>query len=129
VWDWEHFCVRRNDHLTSVLPFPISIELPCDIPEARSNLTAQEERSALFAELGIEATFLGRVDYTKGILERFQAFKSFLERYRSYQGKFTFIQIGAFPTICWAQRRAAPRRGPHMKNHLLLFQVAPDRHS
>ena len=97
--DWEHFSVKRNDHLTSVLPFPISVELPCDIPEARSNLTAQEERSALFAELGIEATFLGigvdRVDYTKGILERFQAVESFLERYPSYQGKFTLIQIGA----------------------------------
>jgi alpha,alpha-trehalose-phosphate synthase [UDP-forming] len=97
--DWEHFSVKRKDHLTSVQPFPISVELPCDIPEARSNLTAQEERSALFAELGIEATFLGigvdRVDYTKGILERFQAVECFLERYPSYQGKFTFIQIGA----------------------------------
>jgi trehalose 6-phosphate synthase len=97
--DWEHFSVKRNDHLTSVQPFPISVELPSDIPEARSNLSAQEERSALFAELGIEATFLGigvdRVDYTKGILERFQAVECFLERYPSYQGKFTFIQIGA----------------------------------
>src|ERR1035437_3633953 len=97
--DWEHFSVKRNDHLTSVQPFPISVELPSDIPEARSNLSAQEERSALFAQLGIEATFLGigvdRVDYTKGILERFQAVESFLERYPSYQGKFTFIQIGA----------------------------------
>lgn len=97
--DWEHFSVKRNDHLTSVLPFPISVELPCDIAEARSNLSAQEERSALFAQLGSEATYLGigvdRVDYTKGILERFQAVESFLERYPSYQGKFTFIQIGA----------------------------------
>lgn len=97
--DWEHFSVKRNNHFTSVLPFPISVELPCDIPEARSNLSAQEERSLLFAELGIEATFLGigidRVDYTKGIIERFQAVESFLERYPGYQGKFTFIQIGA----------------------------------
>jgi trehalose 6-phosphate synthase len=97
--DWEHFSVKRHEHLTSVLPFPISVELPCDIAEARSSLTAQEERSALFTELGIEATFLGigvdRVDYTKGILERFQAVESFLERYPSYQGKFTLIQIGA----------------------------------
>jgi hypothetical protein len=69
--DWEHFSIKRNDHVTSVQPFPISVELPYDIPEARSTLSAQEERSALFAELGIEATFLGigvdRVDYTKGI--------------------------------------------------------------
>jgi trehalose-6-phosphate synthase len=36
-----------------------------------------------------------RVDYTKGILERFLAVERFLEKYPSYQGKFTFVQIGA----------------------------------
>jgi trehalose 6-phosphate synthase len=107
--DWEHFSIKRNGHHTSVQPFPISVELPCDIPEARSKLTAAEERSALFAELGIEATYLGigvdRVDYTKGILERLQAVESFLERYPRYQGKFTFIQIGA-PTRSRIKRYA-----------------------
>jgi trehalose 6-phosphate synthase len=47
----------------------------------------------------VEATFMGigvdRVDYTKGILERFLAIERFLEKYPSYQGKFTFVQIGA----------------------------------
>ena len=47
----------------------------------------------------MKATFLGvgvdRVDYTKGILERFLAIERFLEKYPSYQGKFTFVQIGA----------------------------------
>ena len=51
------------------------------------------------AALGIDATYVGvgvdRVDYTKGILERFLAIERFLEKYPSYQGKFTFIQIGA----------------------------------
>jgi hypothetical protein len=36
-----------------------------------------------------------RVDYTKGILERFLAIERFLEKYSPYQGKFTFVQIGA----------------------------------
>jgi trehalose 6-phosphate synthase len=36
-----------------------------------------------------------RIDYTKGILERFLAIERFLEKYPSYQGKFTFVQIGA----------------------------------
>jgi trehalose-6-phosphate synthase len=53
----------------------------------------------LIAELGIEASFLGvgvdRVDYTKGILERFRAVEAFLESHPRYQEKFTFIQIGA----------------------------------
>ncbi len=26
--DWEHFSVKRNDHQSSVLPFPISVEFP-----------------------------------------------------------------------------------------------------
>ena len=36
-----------------------------------------------------------RLDYTKGILERFLAVERFLEKYPRYQGVFTFVQIGA----------------------------------
>ncbi|HYK37865.1 trehalose-6-phosphate synthase [Alloacidobacterium sp.] len=106
--DWERFSVRRKNHWSSVLPFPISVDFfeGEDIPP--ENTTA-EERSRLIAELGIEATFLGvgvdRMDYTKGIIERFQAVESFLERHPRYQGKFTFIQIGA-PTRNHIQRYA-----------------------
>ena len=107
--DWEHFSVKRNDHQSSVLPFPISVEFADDTPNAPPPINGDEERSALLAELGIEATFIGvgvdRVDYTKGIIERFQAVESFLERYPSYQGKFTFIQLGA-PTRSRIKRYA-----------------------
>jgi trehalose-6-phosphate synthase len=97
--DWEHFSVKRKNHSTSVLPFPISVEFHGDAMDGHVDWSSGEERSKLLAELGLEATFLGvgvdRVDYTKGIIERFQAVESFLETYPSYQGKFTFIQIGA----------------------------------
>jgi trehalose 6-phosphate synthase len=36
-----------------------------------------------------------RVDYTKGILERFRGLELFFELYPSYQRRFSFIQIGA----------------------------------
>jgi trehalose 6-phosphate synthase len=36
-----------------------------------------------------------RLDYTKGILERFLALERFFEKYPRYQGQFTFVQIGA----------------------------------
>ena len=36
-----------------------------------------------------------RLDYTKGILERFLAIERFLEKFPRYQGVFTFVQIGA----------------------------------
>jgi len=35
------------------------------------------------------------VDYTKGIIERFLAIERMLEKHPNYQGKFTFVQIGA----------------------------------
>jgi alpha,alpha-trehalose-phosphate synthase [UDP-forming] len=96
--DWEHFSVKRLDHLTLVQPFPISVDLtdarqPDSIPES------YVERSSLLKALGVESTFMGvgvdRVDYTKGILERFLAIERFLEKYPRYQGQFTFVQIGA----------------------------------
>jgi alpha,alpha-trehalose-phosphate synthase [UDP-forming] len=106
--DWEHFSVKRKDHWSSVLPFPISVEF-LETAEAPQKSLAAEERSALIAELGIEASFLGvgvdRVDYTKGIIERFQAVEAFLESHPRYQGKFTFIQIGA-PSRTHIQRYA-----------------------
>ena len=36
-----------------------------------------------------------RLDYTKGIPERFRGIERFLEKHPSYQGRFTHIQIGA----------------------------------
>jgi trehalose 6-phosphate synthase len=36
-----------------------------------------------------------RIDYTKGILERFLAIERFLEKWPVYRGQFTFVQIGA----------------------------------
>jgi len=96
--DWEHFSVRRLDHLTLVRPFPISVDFT-DVQPPESTPDSYSERSTLLKALGVEATFMGvgvdRVDYTKGILERFLAIERFLEKYPSYQGQFTFVQIGA----------------------------------
>jgi alpha,alpha-trehalose-phosphate synthase [UDP-forming] len=98
--DWEHFSVLRQDHRTIVHPFPISVDLTDDQSVERDNQKVNYlERSALMRNLGGEADFLGvgvdRVDYTKGIPERFRAIERFLEKYPKYQGQFTFVQIGA----------------------------------
>jgi alpha,alpha-trehalose-phosphate synthase [UDP-forming] len=96
--NWEHFSVQRLDHLTTVRPFPISVEVtePAADPARES---AYEERAALLKTLGVEAALMGvgvdRMDYTKGILERLLAVERFLETYPRYQGVFTFVQIGA----------------------------------
>src|SRR5579859_5832569 len=74
--DWERFAVNRKDHITAVRPFPISVEFKED--DAGSEASSHyEERVALLKQFGVQAAFMGvgvdRVDYTKGILERFLA--------------------------------------------------------
>ena len=97
--DREHFAVDRGGHRTLVRPFPISVAFPDRTPESGLSDSPYLLRSALFEQLGVEAPFMGigvdRVDYTKGILERFRAIERFLEKRPAYRGKFTFVQIGA----------------------------------
>lgn len=96
--DLEHFAVNRHGHRTVVKPFPISVDFP-EMPWPTPNDSPYEERVALLREYGVEALFLGvgvdRVDYTKGIQERFLAIERMLEKNPTYQGTFTFVQIGA----------------------------------
>ena len=96
--DWEHFTIQRLGHVTTVHPFPISVDAS-NVTEEPVVGSASEERSGLLKNLDVEALFLGigvdRLDYTKGILERFLAIERFLEKYPRYQGQFTFVQIGA----------------------------------
>src|SRR6202035_5432082 len=87
--DWEHFSVNREEHRTVVKPFPISVDFnEAPVPVEGEN-TAYEERVTLLRELGVEASLLGigvdRVDYTKGILERFLAIEWLLEKYPEYR--------------------------------------------
>jgi trehalose 6-phosphate synthase len=96
--DREHFAVNRHESLSVVRPFPISV-LWDEQPPGESPKPVHKQQSVLLSELGVEALFLGvgvdRVDYTKGILERFLAIERFLEKYPAYLGKLTFAQIGA----------------------------------
>jgi trehalose 6-phosphate synthase len=96
--EWESLTVNRGGHLTRVRPFPISIDFT-DGRDTESRESPYVDRAALLAGVGVQAKFMGvgvdRVDYTKGILERFRGIERFLEKYPYYQGKFTFVQIGA----------------------------------
>jgi trehalose 6-phosphate synthase len=91
--DWEHFSVSRGQHTTYVKPFPISVAPEfVDAPPATS-------RQDLLKELGVASEFLAvgveRLDYTKGLPERFRALGRFFERFPEYRERLTFVQLAA----------------------------------
>jgi len=97
--EWDRFAVNRRGHVTRVRPYPISVAFPENAAAAEEARSPGAERAAICEELGIEASLLGvgvdRVDYTKGILERFRAIERFLELNPGYQRRFSLVQIGA----------------------------------
>ena len=96
--EWDRFAVNRQGHVTRVRPYPISVAFPNGKPPVEYR-SSGEERARLCEELGIEASLLGvgvdRVDYTKGILERFRGIERFVEMNPAYHRRFSFAQIGA----------------------------------
>ena len=97
--DWEHFAVTREGHHTQVRPFPVSVAVEDDHAHTASPDLPHLERAALLAKHGVRAAFMGvgvdRIDYTKGIPERFRAIERFLEKCPSYRHEFSFVQIGS----------------------------------
>jgi trehalose 6-phosphate synthase len=96
--EWDRFAVNRQGHVTRVRPYPISVAFTNGNRKEEWR-NAGEERAKLCEELGIEGSLLGvgvdRVDYTKGILERFRGIERFIEMNPAYHRRFTFVQIGA----------------------------------
>jgi trehalose-6-phosphate synthase len=100
--DRERLSVFKSGRETLVRSFPISIDFEMIEDKARSQ--DLEKRVALLKmDFRIKDRFLGvgidRLDYTKGILERFNAVDRFLEKYPDYIGKFVFLQLGPISRI------------------------------
>ncbi|HEY5285294.1 MAG TPA: trehalose-6-phosphate synthase, partial [Polyangia bacterium] len=96
--DREQSAVIQHGQSTMVRPYPISIAWPNDW--AAGAPAVEECRRSVFAELGLHKDgILGvgvdRLDYTKGIEERFLAVERLLERFPAYIGRFTFVQLAA----------------------------------
>jgi len=93
--DYEQFSIFRGDHKTAIRPFPISIAFPGgaeghDAPD-RKTIDALGIRGE-YLLLGVD-----RLDYTKGILERFKGVEFLLDAHPEYKGNLTLLQI-ASPT-------------------------------
>ena len=95
---YESSMVSHGGHRTSIEPFPISIQWPSpfvdrqpSIAECRRRVVAHENIPA-DAQIGIG---VDRMDYTKGIIERFHAVERMLELHPERVGRFVFVQIAA----------------------------------
>jgi len=93
---WDNFSVKMAGRTTLVKPFPISIAFTL---KDFNNVTPKLTPSHVLNEHGIASKFMGigvdRIDYTKGIVEKFLAIERFLEKNPAYIGKLTFVQVGA----------------------------------
>lgn len=93
----EASTISFNGELTQVEPYPISIAWPEPKPD---QVSVQQCRRDIRKELDLsEDHLLGvgvdRLDYTKGIIERFQAVERLLELHPQLVGKFSLVQIAA----------------------------------
>ena len=97
----EHSIISVGDKETFVESYPISIEWP-DPQDVAAWPTVAECRQRVIARLGLPADAclavgVDRFDYTKGIIERFNAVERLLEKHPSWIGRFVFVQV-ASPT-------------------------------
>jgi trehalose 6-phosphate synthase len=94
---WESYSVKIGNQFTLVKPFPISIAFTLKDYE-QTNLQ-KPDAAELLKQYGVISHSFGigvdRIDYTKGLTEKFLAIERFFEKYPDYVGNFTFVQIGA----------------------------------
>ena len=96
--DREDLAVVQHSRRTLIRPYPISVEWP-NRWVAHAAPTGQCRRE-VFAELDLPldgrlGVGVDRLDYTKGIEERFRAIERLLERDPSWIGRFTFLQVAS----------------------------------
>jgi len=96
--DWDSSTISYQGKLTAVNHYPISIAWPGremsqlpSVPECGTHIRAINSLPNTHrVGVGVE-----RLDYTKGILERFLAVERLLELQPEWIGRFSFLQIAA----------------------------------
>ena len=96
--DRETFGVSYRGQRTLVKRYPISVAWPPT--ESAAAQPVEVARSLVRTRLELppdQAIGIGvdRLDYTKGLEERFRAVERLMERHPEWIGRFTFVQIGA----------------------------------
>ncbi|HRK61411.1 MAG TPA: trehalose-6-phosphate synthase [Candidatus Omnitrophota bacterium] len=109
--NYENFSIFQNNQISLVRPYPISI--PADFSGEEELDVAPPSVQSLLAEHGVEAEMIGvgvdRLDYTKGLVERFLSLETFFLKHPGYIGRLCFVELGA-PT-----RSAIPKYAQFMQ--------------
>ena len=86
--------LRVDGREVRVGAFPISID-PADFERRASEADVQEKRQKIREDAGGRQIILGidRLDYTKGLTYKLEAFRWFLTHYPEFQGNATLIQV------------------------------------
>jgi trehalose-6-phosphate synthase len=94
---WESYSVKIGNQFTLVKPFPISIAFT--LKDYEQSDVKKPDAAELLKHYGVVSHRFGigvdRIDYTKGLTEKFLAIERFFDKYPDYVGNFTFVQIGA----------------------------------
>jgi trehalose 6-phosphate synthase len=87
-------CIARAKCTTHVDAYPIGVDVNGIINEA-TEAVREDQVTRLTASLLGRKLIIGvdRLDYSKGLTERFAAFEHFLETFPDSQGNVTFLQI------------------------------------
>jgi trehalose 6-phosphate synthase/phosphatase len=94
----EQSVITMEGRPTLVRPYPISIAWPPEGLEAMPDIaTCRAEIRARYAlpDNALIGVGVERFDYTKGIIDRFQAIRHLLQNHPEWRGRLTFIQAAA----------------------------------
>lgn len=111
--DMERRAVDRQGHRTWVRAIPIgvpAVEIG-DLADAPSTRAAEQAWRARL-RLGDAKVVLGvdRLDYTKGVPQRLQAFGRMLDQHPRWRGRAVFVQVGVPSRIELPEYRAVQRQ-------------------
>lgn len=102
IVDYDKYEITRGGKVTRIRDFPISVDFEGITSYAKSK-EIENEMDRFTKEFNLKGQIVGlgidRIDYTKGIPERFRAIDKFFEKYPHYLGKVTFVQNGVLSRI------------------------------
>ncbi|HEX6037132.1 trehalose-6-phosphate synthase [Longimicrobium sp.] len=94
--DWQARTATLDGHTCHVGAFPISIDVDqfreaATVPDAEEQMARIRQRYA--PRGGMIGVGVDRLDYSKGLPEKFKALEMLWERYPEFRERFTFIQV------------------------------------